>query len=1067
MNLKTYGLLLFWVLGSFTLSQAQQTAVYQDANEAFKRGTNFFENSMFGKAQEEFEKVMKLGQSMTEDPVPVFVEEAELYYGISSLRLGHPDAEKNLLNFVYRKEPHRLASQAKLELGTYYFGQGDYPKAVAYLEKIKENEYANNDQAIEIKFKLGYAYFEAEKFKQAERKLGSIKNIETSDYYEPSNYYYGLTAFLLKDYTRALESFKLLQNSPKYRRIIPSYLCQIYFARKKYNEVISIGEQAIKDKKAQELNQIKLLVGQSYFQQKNYAKALPLMEEYIRKSNKVSGEVLYQTGYTQYKSGKYKEAIRNFKSLNTLKSALGQNAVYNSADCHLKLGNKREARTFFKQASQMNYDTELKEDALINYAKLSFELGFYSEAIDALYGVPQNSSYYNEAQNLLGDIFLNTRDYAKSLELIRKLPNKNAKLQETHQKVAYFRGIQLYNDQKWKAAVNHFNESIGLNKHKETQALSHYWKAEALYKQDNYKKSKETYRDFITLAKRAGKLPDNSSKATAMYGIGYCNIKENEYKTAAKSFGESVDLIAKDWDKIRDKYVRNRVYPDAVLRAGDCYLQQGDKKNRKVAAKYYKIAIDESFPEKDYAMYQQSLIMSLDNKPFDQIVLVKRILKDYPNSEYADDALYAKGVTYLNDLNDFDQAETAFLDLKNNSKYANSEFRPKALLKLGIISESKGRTEEAKNYYKAVARANPQSDDGIAALGSLEQLCAELGTPQEYIVFWEDVTGQKFDEVGRDTMTYNAAYKKYVTVSNLNNDGNPDAFNPVITDLDSYLKRFPNGYYNMKARQYRANSYYQKAVIYGKNGDNAQALNAYKKSMIDYKYLSDTENPSFAEDVNYQAASIAYNQTKDYAAAHTYFERLERAATTEDDRLDALNFGIHCAHLSKKHDIIPAMVERLLQEPRASENDKARAYYYLGKAHMVKKDYQKAKNAFQKNIDLSEVNALSAEARYQIANITYLDRELDEALDLVFQITREIPNQTYWLVKVYILMADIYVEKDNLYQAKATLQSIVDNYDGDQDLLNEAKTKLKKVLEEEEKNSRLRNDDGRRTERMD
>ena len=44
---------------------------------------------------------------------------------------------------------------------------------------------------------------------------------------------------------------------------------------------------------------------------------------------------------------------------------------------------------------------------------------------------------------------------------------------------------------------------------------------------------------------------------------------------------------------------------------------------------------------------------------------------------------------------------------------------------------------------------------------------------------------------------------------------------------------------------------------------------------------------------------------------------------------------------------------------------------------------------------------------------------------------------------------------DNVFQAKATLQSIVDNYNGDAALLQEAKDKLAKLKAEELKNSKI------------
>jgi hypothetical protein len=64
----------------------------------------------------------------------------------------------------------------------------------------------------------------------------------------------------------------------------------------------------------------------------------------------------------------------------------------------------------------------------------------------------------------------------------------------------------------------------------------------------------------------------------------------------------------------------------------------------------------------------------------------------------------------------------------------------------------------------------------------------------------------------------------------------------------------------------------------------------------------------------------------------------------------------------------------------------------------------------------------------------------------------------YWLVKSFILLADVYAEQDNLFQAKATLQSIVDNYNGDQALIDEAKRKLQKVKDAERNNSKLKRD---------
>jgi hypothetical protein len=52
------------------------------------------------------------------------------------------------------------------------------------------------------------------------------------------------------------------------------------------------------------------------------------------------------------------------------------------------------------------------------------------------------------------------------------------------------------------------------------------------------------------------------------------------------------------------------------------------------------------------------------------------------------------------------------------------------------------------------------------------------------------------------------------------------------------------------------------------------------------------------------------------------------------------------------------------------------------------------------------------------------------------------PNYDYWVAKTYILLADNYRALKDNFQAKATLQSIIDNYKADDDILPTAKQKL-------------------------
>ena len=53
------------------------------------------------------------------------------------------------------------------------------------------------------------------------------------------------------------------------------------------------------------------------------------------------------------------------------------------------------------------------------------------------------------------------------------------------------------------------------------------------------------------------------------------------------------------------------------------------------------------------------------------------------------------------------------------------------------------------------------------------------------------------------------------------------------------------------------------------------------------------------------------------------------------------------------------------------------------------------------------------------------------------------PSHDYWVAKTYILIADNYVAMKDIFQAKSTLQSVIENYEEKEDgILLLAKEKL-------------------------
>jgi TolA-binding protein len=95
-------------------------------------------------------------------------------------------------------------------------------------------------------------------------------------------------------------------------------------------------------------------------------------------------------------------------------------------------------------------------------------------------------------------------------------------------------------------------------------------------------------------------------------------------------------------------------------------------------------------------------------------------------------------------------------------------------------------------------------------------------------------------------------------------------------------------------------------------------------------------------------------------------------------------------------------------------------------------------------------NKEGAEAKYLLAEILFNQKQWDKASKEIFNfVDLNTPHQ-YWIAKAYILLADIYHQKNDDFQAVKTLESIIDNYDNNSDDIKSMASTLKKSIENKE-----------------
>jgi hypothetical protein len=80
----------------------------------------------------------------------------------------------------------------------------------------------------------------------------------------------------------------------------------------------------------------------------------------------------------------------------------------------------------------------------------------------------------------------------------------------------------------------------------------------------------------------------------------------------------------------------------------------------------------------------------------------------------------------------------------------------------------------------------------------------------------------------------------------------------------------------------------------------------------------------------------------------------------------------------------------------------------------------------------------------------YRDDNLEVAKTEVFDFINKGTSEQYWLAKAFILLSDIFVAEEDLFQAKQYLLSISDNYKQEDDILGTVEAKLATIARMEE-----------------
>lgn len=950
------------------------------------------------------------------------LELARYYIVLSRIKYGSDDLEEAATKYLSESVNPVHRDRAAFLLAQHYFRKGDYNNALTYYEQIDIHN-LNNEEIADAKFEQAYSYFVQSDFEKAYPLFAAIKEIKNHKYYNAGNYYYGLLAYNRKMYDAALASFKRIEDLPEYKDIVPYYIAEVYYFKGEYDKVLNIADKYLyKEPKLYYEKELHLLVGQIYFERKQYEKALPYLNYYYKNAEKIRKENLYELAFTNYQLGNYKDAIAQFKPLSNTQDSMSQNSMYLMGDAYLKTGDKEGARNAFSIAAGMDFLPSVKENAHFLYAKLSYELGDESLASQSFRNFIDkypNSKLTPEAKEKLVQLLSKSKDYHSAYQILSGIPINTATLRQIYQKVSMAYGLQLLNKGDYNEAERLLDESISYPADAAVLGVAHFWKAQIAFDKKNFDKSAEHIEQFITLAKTHGKemrrINAEANLANAYNHLGYTRMELKQYDAAQKAFALAGNVPASE---AGSQMVSKQ---NTLLQADAAFM---NKKYNDAAALYEKVIVANG-DDAAYAMYQKALIAGLTGHNPEKITLLNKVIKNYNDIRIKEMAFNELGNTYI-EQEKWTEARSQYELLSNSTKDKN--LRAIAVYKIAYTYQKSGNHKEAAKFYEQFILDYPNHPDRKTALESLQTTYLALENVDGYYAFVQKHNIDSDLASSKDQDYFEIAENKY----------NDEKYSEAITAFDQYLKQFPEGKYTIQAKYLK--------------GESLTALKKYQEANKAYNEVLQSNNNEFVPLALLRLAQNAY-ELKEYNQSVQHIEAFLDHATEDETKI--IGHIVRMKAYNKLGNIADAGVSAVFLEPYATElnpADQNELESLLAHKLFEEASYAEAQKKYQALAQGK--TTVAAEARYRLAQILLKQGKLQEAEAACDIAIKANEYDYYWMVKSYILIGEILAAQKDYFNARATLQSVVDNATI-KELANEAAELLKKVNEQEKQNSKL------------
>lgn len=750
---------------------------------------------------------------------------------------------------------------------------------------------------------------------------------------------------------------------------------------------------------------IQSLMSQAYYHLGDYKQTIKILTE-IRRSQELSSAEQFYLGASYYACNEYDKSVPALQKASVDGSILGSLAHFALGNIYQKQEKHSLARLAFEAAYTRDDSSEsLKEQALYRLIELNSEhktdiFGSSLRFIQRFINDYPRSQYLNRILDILRLALQQSTDYTASLNLLSSLEKiSHLELNDVRQELL-FKQILMYPNRTSDAYISKLSEVINLGSISPFYRIALLYRAEAYLKTKQYKASEL---DLRLLLKSGDKLQDDNTQFTR-YLLAYNLFNQKDYVGAEKLFAQ-----------LNNEDIDRKLLGDISLRLGDCY--RSEKIYDKAIIAYNKTLQLQS-ERSDEAIYQLTQTYRQQGKHKEVIDLVTNILKEYPASSYAPELFFARGKS-ASLIGNNPVAIESFEKLSQD--YPTHALTPQALLELALLYSNLDNTEDAIKVYKRVVAHYPQTHEAQVALADLKSVYLEQDRLKEYFAYRDSLGGEmKLMDLDKAQLEYSILEDQLQK-----NEASPER-------LEIYLKTYPQSPYASQVKL-------KLSKLYLERGDNDLALNHLEGLRV-------SPPSSLEEQVKvYNYLAKLYEQKDKYQDAYFYCSKAYNIAKESNLSVQQVAWELMLLALKlNKSDEGLSLSEELLKYKNWSEEKYAHIYLLKGRFEELSNRLNKAIISYQTTMKEAQ-SIYAAEATVRYAAILFASDKVGECQLTLEKFIASSSPYPYWVARAFILLSDTYRSQGDDYLAKQYLESLKENYTGQEtDILEMISVRLRK-----------------------